>query len=145
MGRAQSLGSSLADALSELATEVRDARRSAATERARKAPVKMLFARPANSQVKSLFWGGRGHSAPSVLGKAHRERRLRRQRSVHRRVRTGSRSAGGRCHGEPRAYSFSIRSRVRGTSSLTFVQAQRRASPDSGDYSEPSSYPSPCR
>jgi tight adherence protein C len=43
MGRAESLGSSLADALSELATEVRDARRSAATERARKAPVKMLF------------------------------------------------------------------------------------------------------
>ena len=43
MARAESLGSSLADALSELATEVRDARRSAATERARKAPVKMLF------------------------------------------------------------------------------------------------------
>jgi tight adherence protein C len=43
MARAESLGSSLVDALSELATEVRDARRSAATERARKAPVKMLF------------------------------------------------------------------------------------------------------
>jgi tight adherence protein C len=43
MVRAESIGSSLADALSELATEVRDARRSAATERARKAPVKMLF------------------------------------------------------------------------------------------------------
>jgi tight adherence protein C len=43
MARAESLGSSLSDALSELATEVRDARRSAATERARKAPVKMLF------------------------------------------------------------------------------------------------------
>jgi tight adherence protein C len=43
MGRAESLGSSLADALSELATEVRVARRSAATERAGKAPVKMLF------------------------------------------------------------------------------------------------------
>jgi tight adherence protein C len=43
MTRAESLGSSLSDALSELATEVRDARRSAATERARKAPVKMLF------------------------------------------------------------------------------------------------------
>jgi tight adherence protein C len=43
MARAESLGSSLANALSELATEVRDARRSAATERARKAPVKMLF------------------------------------------------------------------------------------------------------
>jgi tight adherence protein C len=43
MTRAESLGSSLSDALSELATEVRDARRSAANERARKAPVKMLF------------------------------------------------------------------------------------------------------
>jgi tight adherence protein C len=43
MTRAESLGSSLSDALSDLATEVRDARRSGATERARKAPVKMLF------------------------------------------------------------------------------------------------------
>lgn len=43
MTRTESLGSSLSDALLELATEVRDARRSAATERARKAPVKMLF------------------------------------------------------------------------------------------------------
>jgi tight adherence protein C len=43
MTRAESLGSSLSDALSELATEVRETRRSAATERARKAPVKMLF------------------------------------------------------------------------------------------------------
>jgi tight adherence protein C len=43
MTRADSLGSSLSDALSELANEVREARRSAATERARKAPVKMLF------------------------------------------------------------------------------------------------------
>ena len=43
MTRAESLGSSLSDALLELASEVRDARRSAATERARKAPVKMLF------------------------------------------------------------------------------------------------------
>jgi len=43
MTRAESLGSSLSDALSELATEVREVRRSAATERARKAPVKMLF------------------------------------------------------------------------------------------------------
>jgi tight adherence protein C len=43
MTRAESLGSSLSNALSELATEVRDARRSAANERARKAPVKMLF------------------------------------------------------------------------------------------------------
>ncbi len=43
MTRAESLGSSLSDALSELATEVRGARRAAATERARKAPVKMLF------------------------------------------------------------------------------------------------------
>jgi tight adherence protein C len=43
MIRAESLGSSLSDALSELATEVREVRRSAATERARKAPVKMLF------------------------------------------------------------------------------------------------------
>jgi tight adherence protein C len=43
LARAESLGSSLSTAISELATEVRDARRSAATERARKAPVKMLF------------------------------------------------------------------------------------------------------
>ena len=43
MTRAESLGSSLSDALLELASEVRDARRSAATERARKAPVKMLI------------------------------------------------------------------------------------------------------
>lgn len=41
--RSESLGSSLSDSLSELATEVRDARRAAASERARAAPVKMLF------------------------------------------------------------------------------------------------------
>jgi tight adherence protein C len=41
--RAETLGSSLTDALMELAAEVREARRAAATERARKAPVKMLF------------------------------------------------------------------------------------------------------
>jgi Flp pilus assembly protein TadB len=43
MTRAESLGSSLTDALWELAAEVREARRGAATEHARKAPVKMLF------------------------------------------------------------------------------------------------------
>jgi len=37
------LGSSLADALRELAEDVRDARRARAAEQARKAPVKMLF------------------------------------------------------------------------------------------------------
>ncbi|MGH2660422.1 MAG: type II secretion system F family protein [Actinomycetota bacterium] len=41
--RSESLGSSLSDSLSELATQVRDARRAAASERARTAPVKMLF------------------------------------------------------------------------------------------------------
>jgi tight adherence protein C len=43
MVRTERLGSSLADALRELADDVRDERRSAAAERARKAPVKMLF------------------------------------------------------------------------------------------------------
>ena len=43
MVRTERLGSSLADALRELADEVREERRSQATERARKAPVKMLF------------------------------------------------------------------------------------------------------
>lgn len=41
--RTESLGSSLADATAELAATVRDARRAAVTERARTAPVKMLF------------------------------------------------------------------------------------------------------
>jgi tight adherence protein C len=43
MVRTERLGSSLADALRELADEVRDERRQSAAERARKAPVKMLF------------------------------------------------------------------------------------------------------
>ena len=43
MVRTERLGSSLADALRELADEVRDERRQDAAERARKAPVKMLF------------------------------------------------------------------------------------------------------
>ena len=41
--RTETLGSSLADAMTELAARVREARRAATTERARKAPVKMLF------------------------------------------------------------------------------------------------------
>jgi len=41
--RTESLGSSLAQATSELAASVRQARRAATTERARTAPVKMLF------------------------------------------------------------------------------------------------------
>jgi tight adherence protein C len=43
MTRAETLGSSLADALTELADQVRAARRAAMGERARRAPVKMLF------------------------------------------------------------------------------------------------------
>jgi tight adherence protein C len=43
VARTEMLGSSLADALRELAEDVRDARRARAAERARKAPVKMLF------------------------------------------------------------------------------------------------------
>jgi Flp pilus assembly protein TadB len=43
LSRTETLGSSLSDAISELASRVRDARRAAMTERARKAPVKMLF------------------------------------------------------------------------------------------------------
>jgi Flp pilus assembly protein TadB len=43
MARTERLGSSLSETLRELAADVRDARRSRATERARKAPVKMLF------------------------------------------------------------------------------------------------------
>ncbi len=43
IGRTETLGSSLADALRELAEDVRDARRARAAELARKAPVKMLF------------------------------------------------------------------------------------------------------
>ncbi len=43
LGRSESLGSSLADEMSRLAVDVREGRRSRATERARTAPVKMLF------------------------------------------------------------------------------------------------------
>ncbi len=43
MTRTQTLGTSLADAMTELAGQVRESRRAAASERARKAPVKMLF------------------------------------------------------------------------------------------------------
>ena len=43
LSRTDMLGSSLSDAMTELASRVRDARRAAMTERARKAPVKMLF------------------------------------------------------------------------------------------------------
>jgi tight adherence protein C len=43
MTRTETLGSSLADAMSNLAARVREARRAESTERARKAPVKMLF------------------------------------------------------------------------------------------------------
>lgn len=41
--RSESIGSSLAEALSDLAHESREARRATVAERARKAPVKMLF------------------------------------------------------------------------------------------------------
>ena len=41
--RSEALGSSISDAMTELAAQVREARRAAAGERARKAPVKMLF------------------------------------------------------------------------------------------------------
>jgi tight adherence protein C len=41
--RSDSLGSSLAESLGRIAEDAREARRSATTERARKAPVKMLF------------------------------------------------------------------------------------------------------
>jgi tight adherence protein C len=41
--RSDAIGSSLAEAVSELARESREARRAAVAERARKAPVKMLF------------------------------------------------------------------------------------------------------
>jgi tight adherence protein C len=43
LSRSETLGSSLSDAITELAYRVREARRAAMTERARKAPVKMLF------------------------------------------------------------------------------------------------------
>jgi tight adherence protein C len=43
LSRTESLGSSLAESMHELADDVREARRSRAAERARKAPVKMLF------------------------------------------------------------------------------------------------------
>jgi tight adherence protein C len=43
LARTETLGASLADSTAELATSVRAARRSAVTERARTAPVKMLF------------------------------------------------------------------------------------------------------
>jgi tight adherence protein C len=43
IARTETLGSSLAEALGDLAEDVREARRSRATERARTAPVKMLF------------------------------------------------------------------------------------------------------
>ena len=41
--RSESVGSSLAEAVSELARESRETRRALVAERARKAPVKMLF------------------------------------------------------------------------------------------------------
>ena len=43
LARTESLGSSLAESMSDLAAQVRESRRAAAAERARKAPVKMLF------------------------------------------------------------------------------------------------------
>ncbi len=43
LGRSEALGSSLAAEMSRLAADVREGRRSRATERARAAPVKMLF------------------------------------------------------------------------------------------------------
>ena len=43
LSRTETLGASLADATAELAASVRGARRAAVTERARTAPVKMLF------------------------------------------------------------------------------------------------------
>jgi tight adherence protein C len=43
LGRSDALGASLSDQLGVIAADVREARRSATTERARKAPVKMLF------------------------------------------------------------------------------------------------------
>ena len=43
VARTETLGSSLADSLQELATEVRESRRVRASDRARTAPVKMLF------------------------------------------------------------------------------------------------------
>jgi Flp pilus assembly protein TadB len=43
LGRSESLGSSLADEVARLAADVRESRRARATERARTAPVKMLF------------------------------------------------------------------------------------------------------
>lgn len=43
LGRSEALGSSLADEMARLAADVRESRRSRATERARTAPVKMLF------------------------------------------------------------------------------------------------------
>jgi tight adherence protein C len=43
VARTETLGSSLAESLQELATEVRESRRVRASERARTAPVKMLF------------------------------------------------------------------------------------------------------
>jgi tight adherence protein C len=43
LGRSESLGSSLADEIGRLAADVRESRRARATERARTAPVKMLF------------------------------------------------------------------------------------------------------
>jgi tight adherence protein C len=43
LGRSESLGSALADEVGRLAADVREARRARATERARTAPVKMLF------------------------------------------------------------------------------------------------------
>ena len=43
LARSEALGSSLAQALGDIAREARDARRAAVAERARKAPVKMLF------------------------------------------------------------------------------------------------------
>ncbi|MFB3739471.1 MAG: type II secretion system F family protein [Candidatus Velamenicoccus archaeovorus] len=43
LARGEALGSAMADALRALADDVREARRSAAADRARRAPVKMLF------------------------------------------------------------------------------------------------------
>ncbi len=43
LGRSEAIGSALADEMSRLAVDVRETRRARATERARTAPVKMLF------------------------------------------------------------------------------------------------------
>jgi pilus assembly protein TadC len=87
LARTDSLGSSLAEEIGHLASDVREVRRAAAAQRARTAPVKMLFplligmiwdnASPANALANRSQWDSRStvpsEDHPDVLAGESRD------------------------------------------------------------------------